>query len=498
MVLAQTIKGYGLGEAGEGRNITHKQKELNEQELLNFRARFDVPVEESQVAEAPFYRPEKDSPELTYVRQRREALGGVFPRRVDNSPQLQIPPLKIFDFLLQGAEGLTASTTMSFGRLLSRLLKDESIGKLIVPVIPDEARTFGLETLFGRCGIYSPAGQKYEPVDADKLIHYKEATDGQLLEEGITEAGAMSSFIAAGTAFSSLGLPMIPFYLFYAMFGFQRVGDPIWAAADARAKGFLLGCTAGRTTLNGEGLQHQDGHSQLVATTVPTLQAYDPAYAYEVAVIVREGLRRLYEGRETLLYYLTLYNESYAMPSMPDGVAAGILRGMYQVSSIDGRQDGDPARPQLFGSGTILNQVLEAQRLLADKYDIPSDVWSVTSYSCLRRDARAVDRLHRLRIDEASTSYLAQVLEGRAGPYVAATDYVSLCLHIPRRTPTSSARAVKQTVSCSTRCCVPSRTRHRWRSRVTIRTTSRICCDCDASEARGSASVRSAITRCRR
>ncbi len=310
--------------------------------------------------------------------------------------------------------------------MLSALLKNGAIGQRIVPIIPDEARTFGLETLFGRCGIYSPHGQRYDPVDAEKLIHYKESADGQLLEEGITEAGAMSSFIAAGTAYSSLATPMIPFYLFYSMFGFQRVGDLIWAAADARAKGFLLGCTAGRTTLNGEGLQHQDGHSQLVATTVPKLQAYDPAYAYEVAVIVQDGLRRMYQDGETLLYYLTLYNQSCEMPAMPDGVEDGILRGMYEVSSFDAGDDGAP-RAQLFGSGTILQEVLAAQQLLADKFDVASDVWSVTSYCQLRRDARAAQRRNRLNPDDQpQLSYLEEILDDRQGPFVATTDYVSL------------------------------------------------------------------------
>lgn len=426
VVLAKTIKGYGLGEAGEGRNITHKQKELNEEELLSFRSRFQVPLEDDQVADAPFFRPEQASEEMDYLQDRRSALGGFLPTRRVESPSLEIPELERFDFLLKGTGQRTASTTMSFDRMLNTLLKDPQIGQHMVPIIVDEARTFGLETLFGRCGIYSPHGQQYDPVDAEKLIHYKEATDGQLLEEGITEAGAMGSFIAAGTAYSSLDLPMIPVYLFYSMFGFQRVGDLIWAAADARAKGFLLGCTAGRTTLNGEGLQHQDGHSQLVATTVPTMQAYDPAYAYEVAVIVHEGLRRMYQEKETLLYYLSLYNESYTMPAMPDDARDGILQGMYQLRSLDADDGEDSPRPQLFGSGTILNEVLSAQQLLADDYQISSDVWSVTSYCRLRRDARAVDRRRRLQSDEGpSRSYLQDVLDGRRGPFIATTDYLS-------------------------------------------------------------------------
>lgn len=429
VILAKTIKGYGLGEAGEGRNITHKQKQLNEQELLSFRARFEVPLDDEAVADAPFFRPDDESDEIKYLQDRRAVLGGYLPSRVNEAPSLEIPPLEHFAFALKGSDQRTASTTMSFDRLLNALIKDEHIGSRVVPIIPDEARTFGLETLFGRCGIYAPGGQQYDPVDAEKLIHYKEASDGQLLEEGITEAGAMSSFIAAGTAYSSLSTPLIPCYLFYSMFGFQRVGDLIWAAADARAKGFLLGCTAGRTTLNGEGLQHQDGHSPLVATTIPTLQSYDPAYAYEVAVIIQDGLRRMFQQGETLLYYLTLYNQSYTMPAMPDDVADGILQGMYLINSLELDQEGSAARPQLFGSGTMLPEVLSAQRLLADEFDVASDVWSVTSYCQLRRQARAADRQKRLSEDEkgdSSSSYLHQSLEGRGGPFVAATDYVSL------------------------------------------------------------------------
>jgi len=426
VVLAKTIKGYGLDE-GEGRNITHQQKKLDEQALLSFRTRFDVPLNDEQVAAAPFFRPEEGSAELSYLRDRRQALGGFLPARVEASPTLKIPVLESFGSLLNGSGERTASTTMSFGRMLSALLKNEDLGRRIVPIIPDEARTFGLEPLFGRCGIYAPGGQQYEPVDADKYIHYKEAVDGQLLEEGITEAGAMSSFIAAGTAYSCLATPMIPFYLFYSMFGFQRVGDFIWAAADARAKGFLLGCTAGRTTLNGEGLQHQDGHSQLVATTVPTLQAYDPAYAYEVAVIIQDGLRRMYQEGETLLYYLTLYNESYGMPAIPAGAEKGILAGMYLLNSVDAGDDQPPLRPQLFGSGTILQQVLQAQQVLAEQYGVSSDVWSVTSYCRLRREARAAQRRNRLTAeDKPQRSFLEAALEGRRGPFVAATDYMSL------------------------------------------------------------------------
>ena len=427
VILAKTIKGYGLGEAGEGRNITHKQKELNEEELLSFRTRFDVPLEDDEVAAAPFFRPDEDGRVLTYMRKRREALGGYLPARFEEAPALDIPALDSFQFLLKGTGQRSASTTMSFGRMLGELLKDEELGKLIVPIVPDEARTFGLEALFSRYGIYSPHGQQYDPVDADTLIYYKEATDGQLLNEGITEAGAMSSFVAAGTSYSTLATPMIPFYMYYSMFGFQRVGDFIWAAADARARGFLLGCTAGRTTLNGEGLQHQDGHSLLAAATVPNVLAYDPAYAYEVAIIVQDGLRRMYHDGEPLIYYLTLYNENYEMPPMPDGVEDGVLKGMYRVKSIDASGQKVSERPQLFGSGTILPEVIKAAQRLADEFGVSSDVWSVTSYNELRREARAVDRRNHLQDRDAlEQSHLEKSLAGLDGPFIATSDYMAL------------------------------------------------------------------------
>lgn len=427
VVLAKTIKGYGLGETGEGRNITHKQTKLNEAELLAFRDRFDIPLDDDQVAQAPFFRPTEDTLEIQYLRERRERLGGFLPARHADGPALEIPPLDNFDFLLQGTGERAASTTISLARMLHSLLKDEKLGQRIVPIIPDEARTFGLETLFARCGIYSPRGQLYEPVDADQLIFYKESRNGQLLEEGITEAGAMASFVAAGTAYSSLQFPMIPFYLYYSMFGFQRIGDLIWAAADARARGFLLGCTAGRTTLSGEGLQHQDGHSPLLAATVPTVVAYDPAYGYEVAVIVHDGLRRLYGDRQSAIYYLTLYNESYPMPPLPQDATEGIVRGLYQLESV-GDSQGDSyhaTRPQLFGSGPLLQEVRRAATLLAVHFGVSSNVWSVTSYSELRRDCLAAERWNRLHPDQpARTSYLAQALQRTTGPYVAATDYM--------------------------------------------------------------------------
>jgi pyruvate dehydrogenase E1 component len=434
VILAKTIKGYGLGEAGAGRNITHKQKKLNEEELLAFRDRFDIPISDEQVGDAPFFRPDEDSPEIKYLHQQRRKLGGYLPHRRDESPPLEIPELQTFSPLLEQHD---SSTTMAFGRILYTLLKDKQLGPRCVPIIPDEARTFGLETLFGRCGIYSSKGQLYEPVDADQLIHYKEARDGQILEEGITEAGSMASFIAAGTSYSTLGLPMIPFYLFYSMFGFQRVGDLVWAAADSRAKGFLLGCTAGRTTLNGEGLQHQDGHSPLAASTVPNLRSYDPGYVYEAAVIVREGLRRMYTEQKSEFYYLTLYNESYESPEMPEGVTKDIMRGMHHVARVDaeshstghkqkkGGKKSKVPRPQLLASGSLLPHAAQAQDLLAERFGVSSDLWSVTSFCQLRRDALEVERWNRLHPEEQPRrSFLEERLEGVEGPLVGVSDYM--------------------------------------------------------------------------
>ena len=335
VILAKTVKGYGLGEAGEGRNITHQQKKLNERELREFRSRFDIPLPDEEVVETPFYRPPLDSPETQYLLERRKQLGGFIPERKVRAKPLKVPAAAEYAESLKGSGEQSLSTTGAAVRLLSRLLRHEEIGKHIVPIIPDEARTFGMDSLFRQVGIYSPKGQLYEPVDRETLLYYHEAKDGQILEEGITEAGAMSSFIAAGTAYANLGLNLIPFYFYYSMFGFQRIGDLIWAAADSKAKGFLLGATAGRTTLNGEGLQHQDGHSHLLASTVPTLLTYDAAYAYEIAVIIKDGLRRLYAEGEEYFYYLTLYNENYPMPEMPQGVEEGILKGLYKLKAAD-------------------------------------------------------------------------------------------------------------------------------------------------------------------
>jgi pyruvate dehydrogenase E1 component len=428
VILAKTIKGYGLGEGGEGRNMTHNQKKLNEDELREFRTRFGIPISDERVADAPFYRPPDDSPEMNYLRERRKALGGSVPSRSIKPITMEVPRLaeytKTMDKMATGP-GKEMSTTMGYVRLLTDLLRDKKIGKNIVPIVPDESRTFGMEGLFRQVGIYSHVGQNYEPVDLESapLAFYKEATDGQLLEEGITEAGSMSSFVAAGTAYSSHGVNMIPMFIYYSMFGFQRIGDLIWAAADARAKGFILGGTFGRTTLNGEGLQHQDGHSLLNAIAFPTVRAYDPAYAYETAVIIFDGLKRLYEDNETAMYYITLQNENYEMPEMPAGCEEGIIRGMYKVSTVDA--EGGQHRATLFGSGAILRQALKAQTILAEKYQISSDVWSVTSYTELRRDAQECKRWNLLHPTQPPrVSYVERALEHINGPCVASSDNV--------------------------------------------------------------------------
>ncbi len=423
VILAKTVKGYGLGEAGEGRNVTHQQKKLNEEELREFRSRFGIPISDEEIAHAPFYKPPEDSVEMKYLRERRSALGGPLPSRPTVHPKLDVPTLADYERSMKKIVGSELSTTMGFVRLLGDLLRDKKIGKNIVPIVPDESRTFGMEGLFRQVGIYSHVGQLYEPVDRDQLLFYREATDGQILEEGITEAGAMSSFIAAGTSYSQHGVNMIPFFIYYSMFGFQRIGDLIWAAADSRAKGFMMGGTAGRTTLNGEGLQHQDGHSLLNAIAFPTVRSYDPAYSYETAVIVFDGLKRMYRDGETAIYYITVENENYPMPPMPDGVEEGIIRGMYRVSSVEA----DAGKPtvQMFGSGAILRSVLDAQQLLRDQWGIGSDVWSVTSYTQLRREAQ--DCLHWNRLHptaEPRRSYLEKILQGVKGPFIAASDYV--------------------------------------------------------------------------
>jgi pyruvate dehydrogenase E1 component len=423
VILAKTIKGYGLAEAGEGRNVTHNQKQLNEQEYREFRSRFGIPISDEEVSKAPFYRPPEDSPEMQYLRKRREALGGYVPTRIKTPLPIKVPRLGDFPDSFTASGDREVSTTMAFGRHFGRLLKHKDVGKYIVPIIPDETRTFGMEGLFSQCGIYAHAGQLYEPVDSEELMYYREAKDGQILEEGITEAGSMSSFIAAGTAYTTHGINMIPFFIYYSMFGFQRIGDLIWAAADARAKGFLLGGTAGRTTLNGEGLQHEDGHSHLFSMAYPTVRSYDPGYAYETAVIVMEGMRRMYEEGDCVMYYMTLYNENYKMPAMPAGVEEGIMRGIYKLAQVDA--GAKRPRVQLFGSGTILREALRAQQILAERYQVSSQAWSVTSYTELRRDAQACDRWNMLHPGEKPRqSYLEQVLAGEQGPFIASSDYI--------------------------------------------------------------------------
>jgi len=425
VILARTIKGYGLGESGEGRNITHQQKKMNEDELRRFRSRFGIPISDDEIAQAPFYKPPDDSPEAEYIRERRRQLGGFVPARTAAVESVQPVSEDIFKEFLAGTEGREASTTMVFVRMLSKLLRDEQIGKLIVPIVPDESRTFGMEPLFRQVGIYSHVGQLYEPVDIETLLFYKEAKNGQILEEGITEAGSMSSFIAAGTSYATHGINMIPFFIFYSMFGFQRIGDLIWAAGDSRSKGFLLGGTSGRTTLAGEGLQHQDGQSQLLAYPLPNGKAYDPAFAFELAVIIRDGLKRMYEHNENIFYYLTVMNENYAHPAMPDseGVEEGILKGLYKFKSAPNPEAGIYA--QLFGSGTILNQVLKAQELLAEKYGVAADVWSVTSYKELYRDGHDTDRWNLLHPEARhKLPYVTRAIANSPGVCVAATDYM--------------------------------------------------------------------------
>lgn len=423
VILAKTIKGYGLGEAGEGRNITHQQKKLNEDELKEFRTRFDIPISDEDVVRAPFYRPPEDSPEIKYIQLRRLELGGYLPKRVDESKPLEPPPSNIFEEFYKGSGERPVATTMAIVRMLSKMLKDKSIGKYIVPIVPDEARTFGMESLFRQVGIYSHVGQLYEPVDAETLLYYKEAMDGQILEEGITEAGSMSSFIAAGTSYSTYGINMIPFFIFYSMFGFQRIGDLVWVAGDSRAKGFMVGGTAGRTTLAGEGLQHQDGHSHLLAYPVPNLKAYDPAYAYEIAVIIEDGIKRMYVDQENIFYYITVMNEPYIQPAMPEDAKEGILKGMYKFRD-SGLKDTE-LHAQLFGSGTILNEVLKAQEALESDYGVAADVWSVTSYKELYRDGCENERWNMLHPSELKRiPYITQCVKDAPGVFVASSDYV--------------------------------------------------------------------------
>jgi pyruvate dehydrogenase E1 component len=425
VILARTIKGYGLGEAGEGKNITHQQKKLNEEELLAFRTRFEVDLSDEQLKVSPFYRPADDAVELRYLQERRQALGGYLPTRTVTAEPLKVELGPVFSEFAEGTGEHKVSTTMVFVRMLAKLLRDPQIGKLVVPIVPDEARTFGMEALFRQVGIYSHVGQLYEPVDRDTLLYYKEARDGQIFEEGITEAGSMSTFIAAGSAYATHGLNMIPFFIYYSMFGFQRIGDLIWAAGDTRVKGFLVGGTAGRTTLNGEGLQHQDGHSHVLSLPVPNVKSYDPAYAFELAAIIEDGIRRMYVDQESVFYYLTVMNENYQMLAMPAGVREGIIRGLYRLKAT-----GKPKaklRAQLLGSGAILPHVVEAQGILEEKYGVGADVWSVTSYGELYRDGHATDRWNLLHPGEKPrVPYVTEALGDAPGVFVASSDYLKV------------------------------------------------------------------------
>jgi len=424
VILARTIKGYGLGEAGEGRNVTHQQKHLNTQELLNFRDRFKIPLSDEEVAGAPLYRPAPDSIEARYLKDRRRALGGSLPQRVVRNGTVEAPDPVAFEEFLGGSGDREASTTMVLVRILAALMRDKKIGKQVVPIVPDEARTFGMESFFRTFGIYSSRGQTYEPVDAENLLFYRESTDGQVIEEGITEAGSMSSFIASGVSAMTSGITTIPVFLFYSMFGMQRIGDLVWAASDARARGFMVGATAGRTTLNGEGLQHQDGHSHVLASTVPTMRAYDPAYAFEIAVLFEHGIQEMFVEGQERIYYLTVTNENYVQPPMPEGehVRDGIVRGMYRFRSMG--SEGQP-RVNLLGSGAIMNEVLRAQELLADQFGVASDAWSVTSWNELRRDAIEVERWNVLHPAIAERQpYIAELLGETPNLVVAASDYM--------------------------------------------------------------------------
>ena len=439
VILPRTVKGYGLGESGEGKNITHQQKKLNEDEMRAFRDRFDIPISDEEIGQAPFYRPDEDSEEYRYLIERRQALGGFLPERSIRAEPLAAPDEALFEEFMEGTAEREVSTTMVFVSILRKLLRDEAWGKLVVPIIPDEARTFGMEALFRQIGIYSSVGQLYEPVDKENLLYYKESKDGQILEEGITEAGSMASFLAAGSAYASHGINTVPFFIYYSMFGFQRIGDLAWLAGDMRAKGFMLGATAGRTTLAGEGLQHQDGHSHLLAYPIPNLKAYDPSFAFEMAFIIHEGLRRMYQEQEDLYYYLTIGNENYAQPPVPNHLSReqlkeGVLRGLYLLRPSKKRFE---LKARLFGSGAIMNEVLKAQELLAD-FKVAADVWSVTSYKELHRNALQAERWNRLNPErERRVPVVAEALADTKGVLVAASDYLkilpdSLARYLPR------------------------------------------------------------------
>ncbi|MEY3171897.1 MAG: pyruvate dehydrogenase, decarboxylase component thiamin-binding, partial [Pseudomonadota bacterium] len=421
VVLAKTVKGYGMGDAGEGQNITHQQKSMDISSLKAFRDRFDLPISDEDVEKLSFYKPASDSPEIKYMMERREALGGFVPQRKRKGNALKTPPLSTFENMLTATGEREISTTMAFVRILSTLVRDKELGKYVVPIVPDEARTFGMEGMFRQLGIYSSVGQLYEPQDSDQVMFYKEQRDGQILEEGINEAGSFSSWVAAATSYTVNGIQMIPFYIFYSMFGFQRIGDLAWAAGDSRARGFLLGATAGRTTLNGEGLQHEDGHSQLMAAMIPNCVSYDPTFSYELAVIMQDGLKRMIENQEDVFYYITLMNENYSHPEMPKGVEADIIKGMYPFSTSKIKGE----KVQLMGSGVILREVIEAQKILENDYGVSADVWSVTSFNELRKDALEIDRWNRMNPDKPQKeSHITKHLKKAEGPIIASTDYM--------------------------------------------------------------------------
>ena len=424
VILAKTVKGYGMGEAGEGQNITHQQKKMGEDALKAFRDRFNIPISDEEIADMPFYKPPEDSAEIQYLKERRKALGGYLPSRRINVDPLTIPELKAFEAQLKGTGEREISTTMAFVRILTTLTRDKNIGKYVVPIVPDEARTFGMEGLFRQLSIYSSVGQLYEPEDAAQLMYYREDKSGQVLEEGITEAGGFCSWLAAATAYSTHGTAMIPFYIFYSMFGFQRIGDLTWAAGDMQARGFLIGGTAGRTTLAGEGLQHQDGHSHILASTIPNCVAYDPTFSYEMAVIIQDGLRRMFKERQNIYYYITAMNENYPHPDMPKGAEEGILRGMYLLQKSTGKKQ--KAQVQLLGSGTILREVMAAAELLDKDFGVAADIWSVTSFTELRREGLDIERWNRLHPEETpKVSYVEQCLAQSNGPTIASTDYMA-------------------------------------------------------------------------
>ena len=425
VILAKTVKGYGMGEAGEGQNITHQQKKMGEASLKEFRDRFNLPISDEQLKEIPFLKFAEDSVEMKYLRERRAALGGSLPSRRRKSAALEIPPLSAFEAQLKGTEGREISTTMAFVRILNTLLRDKKIGKHVVPIVPDESRTFGMEGMFRQFGIFSQVGQLYRPEDANQLMFYKEDRNGQILQEGINEPGAMSSWIAAATSYSTSNTPVIPFYIYYSMFGLQRVGDLAWAAGDMRARGFLLGGTAGRTTLNGEGLQHEDGHSHLLSATIPNCVSYDPTFSYEVAAIIRDGLRRMFEQQEDVYFYITLMNENYEHPAMPEGAEAGILKGMYLLKEGIAAGKKETPRVQLMGSGTILREVIAAADLLAADFGVIADLWSVPSFTELRREGLDTERWNLLHpTEKPRKSYVEACLAERPGPVIAATDYM--------------------------------------------------------------------------